>query len=171
MKCYHIQCIHELSKYERWFQFFSKRWLRRDGNTKSIFIGSYKNPSTCDSLELTQECMEIEESGILDTWDDHGYIFVKTSVLKLEKMLVLFGTGANGKSVFYDILNALLGAENFSSYSLQNLTNDNGYYRAKIGNKLVNYSSEMSSKMENEYFKQLSSGEKTSARLPYGAPI
>ena len=100
-----------------------------------------------------------------------GYIFVKTSVLKLEKMLVLFGTGANGKSVFYDILNALLGAENFSSYSLQNLTNDNGYYRAKIGNKLVNYSSEMSSKMENEYFKQLSSGEKTSARLPYGAPI
>ena len=48
--------------------------MRRDGHTKSTFIGSYKNPSTCDSLELTQECMEIEESGILDTWDDHDEV-------------------------------------------------------------------------------------------------
>jgi putative DNA primase/helicase len=38
-----------------------------------------------------------------------GYIFIKPSVLKLEKMLILYGTGANGKSVFFEILNALLG--------------------------------------------------------------
>ena len=74
-KCYQIQCVHELSKYGKVIpNFFSKRWLRRDGHTKSTFIGSYKNPSTCDSLELTQECMEIEESGILDTWDDHDEV-------------------------------------------------------------------------------------------------
>ena len=47
-----------------------------------------------------------------------GYIFVKPSVLKLEKMLILYGTGANGKSVFFEILNALLGIENISNYSL-----------------------------------------------------
>ena len=51
--------------------FFLKRWLGRDRNTKSTFIGSYKNPSTCDSFEQMQECMEIKESGILDTWDKH----------------------------------------------------------------------------------------------------
>jgi putative DNA primase/helicase len=100
-----------------------------------------------------------------------GYIFIKPSVLKLEKMLILFGTGANGKSVFFEILNALLGTENFSSYSLQDLTNDNGYYRAKIGNKLVNYASEINGKLETDIFKQMASGEPLSVRLPYGEPF
>ena len=100
-----------------------------------------------------------------------GYIFIKPSVLKLEKMLLLYGTGANGKSVFYDILNALLGTENFSSYSLQDLTNDNGYYRAKIANKLVNYASEINGKLETDIFKQMASGEPISVRLPYGEPF
>jgi putative DNA primase/helicase len=34
-----------------------------------------------------------------------GYIFVRG--LKLEKALILYGSGANGKSVFFDIVNAL----------------------------------------------------------------
>lgn len=100
-----------------------------------------------------------------------GYIFVKPSVLKLEKLLILYGTGANGKSVFFEILNALLGSENFCSYSLQDLTNDNGYYRAKIGNKLVNYASEINGKLETDIFKQMASGEPISVRLPYGEPF
>jgi len=100
-----------------------------------------------------------------------GYIFIKPSVLKLEKMLILYGTGANGKSVFFEILNALLGTENVSNYSLQSLTNDNGYFRAKIGNKLVNYASEINGKLETDIFKQMSSGEPVEARLPYGEPF
>ena len=100
-----------------------------------------------------------------------GYIFIKPSVLKLEKMLILFGTGANGKSVFFEILNALLGNENVSNYSLQSLTNDNGYFRAKIGNKLVNYASEVNGKLETDIFKQMASGEPIEARLPYGDPF
>ena len=96
-----------------------------------------------------------------------GYIFIKPSVLKLEKMLILYGTGANGKSVFFEILNALLGTENFTSYSLQELTNDNGYYRAKIGSKLVNYASEINGKLETDVFKQMASGEPISVRLPH----
>lgn len=100
-----------------------------------------------------------------------GYIFIKPSVLKLEKMLILYGTGANGKSVFFEILNSLLGTENISNYSLQSLTNDNGYYRAKIGNKLVNYASEINGKLETDIFKQMASGEPIEARLPYGDPF
>ena len=100
-----------------------------------------------------------------------GYIFIKPSVLKLEKMLILYGTGANGKSVFFEILNALLGSENVSNYSLQSLTNDNGYFRAKIGNKLVNYASEVNGKLETDIFKQMASGEPIEARLPYGDPF
>lgn len=100
-----------------------------------------------------------------------GYIFVKPSFLKLEKILILFGSGANGKSVFFEILNALLGKENVSNFSLQSLTNENGYYRAKIANKLVNYASEINGKLETDIFKQIASGEPIEARLPYGEPF
>ena len=101
-----------------------------------------------------------------------GYIFVRTNALKLEKTLLLYGTGANGKSVLFEILNALLGgSNNVSTYSLQNLTNENGYYRAMLGNKLVNYASEINGKMDVSIFKQLVSGEPVDARLPYGEPF
>lgn len=100
-----------------------------------------------------------------------GYIFIKSSVLKLEKTLILYGTGANGKSVVFEIIEALLGVENMSNYSLSNLTNENGYYRAMIGDKLVNYASEIGRDLDNAYFKQLTSGEPIDARLPYGNPM
>lgn len=102
-----------------------------------------------------------------------GFVFIKhgSKVLKEEKALILYGTGANGKSVFFEIVNALLGAENVSSFSLQSLTNDNGYFRAKLANKLVNYASEINGNLEASIFKQLVSGEPVEARLPYGQPF
>ncbi|MCP4438321.1 MAG: DNA primase [Aureispira sp.] len=101
-----------------------------------------------------------------------GFVFIKNrNVVKEEKALILYGTGANGKSVFFEVVNALLGEENTSNYSLSSLTNDNGYYRAKIANKLVNYGSEINGKLESSIFKQLTSGEPIEARLPYGEPF
>lgn len=101
-----------------------------------------------------------------------GSLFIKNSKLKLEKALLLYGSGANGKSVFFEVINALLGeTENVSSYSLQTLTNENGYYRAMLANKLVNYASEINGKLETSIFKQLVSGEPVEARLPYGNPF
>lgn len=99
-----------------------------------------------------------------------GYIFAKN--LKLEKCLVLVGTGANGKSVFGDIICALLGKKNYAAYSLGNLCDKNGYYRAEIGGILLCYSSEMGSKnSDSEIIKQLFSNEPISARSPFGKPI
>ncbi|PKD43694.1 DNA primase family protein [Rhodohalobacter barkolensis] len=100
-----------------------------------------------------------------------GYIFLKPSTLKLEKTLLLYGTGANGKSVFFDIVNAMLGDENVSTYTLKSLTNQNGYYRAKLANKLLNYATEIDGEMNTALFKQLVSGEPVEARLPYGEPF
>jgi len=102
-----------------------------------------------------------------------GFVFIKhgSNALKEEKAMILYGTGANGKSVFFEIVNALLGADNISSYSLQSLTNDNGYFRAKLANKLVNYASEINGNLEASIFKQLVSGEPVEARLPYGQPF
>ncbi len=101
-----------------------------------------------------------------------GYIFIKSSVLKLEKALFLYGTGANGKSVFFEIVRALLGGtKNVSSYTFHSLCSDNGYSRAKLGSVLVNYSSELGGKIDIEMFKRLVSGEPVEARLPYRQPM
>jgi putative DNA primase/helicase len=102
-----------------------------------------------------------------------GFVFIKhgCNSLKEEKALILYGTGANGKSVFFEVVNALLGSDNVSSYSLQSLTNENGYFRAKMANKLVNYASEINGNLEASTFKQLVSGEPVEARLPYGQPF
>jgi len=102
-----------------------------------------------------------------------GYVFIKhgSQSLKIEKMLVLYGGGANGKSVLFDIINAILGEENVSSFSLQELTDNSGYYRAMIANKLVNYASEINGKLETSNFKKMVSGEPIPARLPYGKPM
>lgn len=102
-----------------------------------------------------------------------GYVFMKHGgrTLKEEKALVLFGPGANGKSVFHEIVTALLGSKNISSYSLQALTNESGYFRAMIANTLVNYASEISGNLNTAIFKQLCSGEPVEARLPYGQPF
>lgn len=101
-----------------------------------------------------------------------AHVFINTAKLKLEKVPLLYGTGANGKSVFFDVVNALLGGDaNVSSYTLQQLTDKEGYYRAMIGNKLMNYASEINGKMDAPMFKRIVSGEPIPGRLPYGDPF
>ena len=102
-----------------------------------------------------------------------AYIFFRngTQSIKEEKMLVLYGTGCNGKSVVYEIVNALLGRENVSNYSLEKVTKDIGYTRAVLANKLLNYVSEINKNIDTDAFKQLVSGERVEARVIYSAPF
>lgn len=100
-----------------------------------------------------------------------GYIFVKNSVLKLEKVLLLFGTGANGKSVLFDVIMALLGRENVTNHSLHSLTVDNSKSRINLLDKLLNYSSEINGKLESNTFKQMVSGEPLEVPILYKQSI
>ena len=118
---------------------------------------------------LNKVLPDIETQRVLSEY--LGYVFIQPNVLKLEKTLFCYGTGANGKSVFFEIVRALLGTENISNYSLQSLTDSTGYYRASLANKLVNYASEINGNLETSVFKQLVSGEPVEARLPYGQPF
>ncbi len=88
--------------------------------------------------------------------------------LKYEKMLILLGQGSNGKSVIYEIVRALFGDENVSSYSLEGLTEPKSYSRPALPEKILNYGSEMSGKIHEEALKKLISGEKLEAREIYG---
>jgi len=99
-----------------------------------------------------------------------GYLFVKD--IKLEKIFFLYGTGANGKSVLFEVINGLIGDENISHYSLESLTDNSGYYRAKIKDKIVNYGTDIKlTNIDAGLFKTLASGEPIEARLPYCEPF
>ncbi|MCC2644761.1 MAG: hypothetical protein K0R94_539, partial [Burkholderiales bacterium] len=93
-----------------------------------------------------------------------GYIFTKN--LKLEKCLILYGTGANGKSVIVDVMNALLGIQNVTNYSLASLSQEHN--RANIKDVLVNWGYEIHGNLDSDTFKNLTSGEPIQARLKYG---
>lgn len=92
-----------------------------------------------------------------------GYAFTKG--LKLEKAALFYGDGANGKSVLFDIMNALFGKENVSNFSLSNLSED--YNRALIEHALLNYGSEINAGKIRDEFKVLVSGEPIQIRLKY----
>lgn len=102
-----------------------------------------------------------------------AYIFISPRKLKLEKVLFLYGSGANGKSVIYETVNALLGKENITSFSLDQLTDTkSGYYRAMIANVRLNYVSEYTpADIDHGMFKIIASGEPINARHPYGKPF
>ncbi|WP_092849577.1 DNA primase family protein [Algibacter pectinivorans] len=157
------------------FEITPQKQILRDFNSKDFL--TYQLPIAYDREAkaplfkkfLDEVLTDITKQKVLAEY--LGYIFINPSVLKLEKVLILYGSGANGKSVVFEIVSALLGRQNISNYSLQSLTNDNGYYRAKIGDKRLNYASELNGKMETDVFKQMISGEPLEARLPYGEPF
>ena len=92
--------------------------------------------------------------------------------LKLEKIFFLFGAGANGKSVFFEVINGVIGNDNISNYSLESLTDEKGYHRAMIKDKIVNYGTDIRlTKIDAGMFKTLASGEPIEARLPYRNPF
>lgn len=102
-----------------------------------------------------------------------GYLFVTRETLNLEKFLLLYGSGANGKSVFFDVINALLGSHNITKFSLESLCDDKGYHRAMIENVLLNYCTEVSGNkiQSTNFLKSMASGEPLEARLPYKDPV
>jgi putative DNA primase/helicase len=132
---------------------------------------AYDKDADCPIFDayLSRVLPDVEQQKVLAEY--FGYAFIPYSTLKLEKAIILVGSGANGKSVLFDVANALFGEGNISNYSLSSLTSKEGYYRARISDKLINYASEISPSMDSTYFKQLVSGEPIEARLPHGAPF
>ncbi len=124
---------------------------------------SYDASATCYEFDQYMNKVLPDENGRLLLQEFSGYIFTK---LNLEKMLMLTGSGANGKSVFFNIITALLGRQNVLTYSLGLFAHE--YNRAKLTNVLLNYSSEKGTELNPDTFKALISREPLQAREPYG---
>jgi putative DNA primase/helicase len=101
-----------------------------------------------------------------------GFASLFIHELKLEKALFLYGTGGNGKSVFFEIVKGIIPSELITHYSLENLVSDRSYERAELNNKLINYGSDINMKKINHgVFKQLVSGEPVNVRMIYEKPF
>ena len=119
---------------------------------------------------LNRVLPDIESQAVLQEF--LGYVF--THHLKLEKALVLLGSGSNGKSVMFEIMRELFGEHNVLTKSLGDLTDSDAGNdaRAKLENKLINYGSEIRAKdIDSDIFKRLVSGEPVAAREKYKTGI
>ncbi len=128
---------------------------------------NYNKDATCPTFDRYLERVLPDPSAREVLAEYIGYIFTRgISGFKLEKLLLLYGSGANGKSVFFEVINAMLGRENISNYSLASLSEEHN--RAQIVNKLLNYGSEIRAGIDADQLKALASGEPIQARLKYG---
>lgn len=106
-----------------------------------------------------------------------GAAFVSREKASIEKMLILLGAGANGKSVIYRVLQDVLGIDNVTSLSVGSLINGNDAEKnvASINGKRLNYCSEIETAVvKYEYsdtLKKLISGEPLSAKVLYRNPF
>lgn len=96
-----------------------------------------------------------------------GWLFIPG--LKLEKILFLYGSGCNGKSVFVEIVEALVGKDNISHESLSDLCGEYGANsRANLVGKLLNTCSDVApNAFAGDLFKRLASQEPISAKILY----
>lgn len=102
-----------------------------------------------------------------------GSIFIDRTKAKLETMLVLRGSGSNGKSVVFETVLGLLGRDNVSNFGIGALISGSEKKKniAYINGKRLNYCSEIQALefgKDSDTLKSLISGEPTEARPLYG---
>lgn len=152
------------------FEFTSDEWKQREFTPDDFLTYqlpfSYNVDATCPMFDEYLLRVLPDETSRMVLQEFAGYIFTN---LNLEKFLVLIGRGGNGKSVFMNILCALIGKENILQYSLGLFNHE--YNRAKLCNVLLNYSSEKGFDLKPDTFKALVSGEPVQAREIYQKPF
>lgn len=114
---------------------------------------------------LDQQCQKVLQEFM-------GAIFIDRRKVKIEKMLILYGAGSNGKSVIQSTLIGLLGEENVKTLAISDLISGSERKQniASINGKRLNYCSEIQTKefgQNADALKALISGEPFEVRLVY----
>jgi len=95
----------------------------------------YDPNAKCPTIDKYFADCELTEESIKTLEEFAGYCL--TPDMKLQKAIMLYGNGSNGKSVFINLLKIILGKEYVSGESLQNLENDK-YRVANLYGKRLN---------------------------------
>ncbi|GEC80201.1 DNA primase family protein [Flavobacterium aquatile] len=146
----------------------------KNDNLNYILSFEYDESVTCPIfLNYLEHCLPEEDKRMV-IQEFFGYVFTPNEVLNLEKCLLMYGSGSNGKSVLNNVMERIYGKINISSFSISKLTckQRGEYYLASIQGKLLNYCSDTNGAIDDSgVFKQLISGERVSARHPSGRPF
>jgi len=128
----------------------------------------YDYEPTVDTTYIRNFFLEsVEEDEALDVlFEFVGSAFVPNSVLNMEKLMVFYGSGSNGKSVLLDLIKQTLGDESVSTLELQQFSNDNKI-QVTIG-KLLNIGTELEGRdITPSLVKRLASGEPVTVDKKY----
>lgn len=129
---------------------------------------NYIDGASCPAI--TKFIGEVVGEEYVDTmFEIAGFCLIRD--MPLEKMVMFIGSGSNGKSVFMQLLEKMLG-DNTDSKSLDQIDKD-PYALAYLKDKLVNIGGDISSKpIENSnILKALTSREKIDTQVKYGSNI
>jgi putative DNA primase/helicase len=130
----------------------------------------YDKTKTCPRWDqFLDEICEGDEGKIRLLNEFAGYILFSPDNW-LQKTLILIGNGANGKSVYLEIMAKLVGKNNYSAVPIHKL--DHEYNVAALENKLLNVSGETSFRAlrDSSNFKDMVAGGEVIGRNPYESP-
>lgn len=96
-----------------------------------------------------------------------GLCYLDRSRMSVEKFLLLIGTGANGKSVIFEVMKKVLGDDNVSTFDSQQLVNEKMIPYVK--GKRLNFAPDMRRASDfDSALKALASGQDVTGRKIYG---
>jgi putative DNA primase/helicase len=163
-------------------------WWREDRLTPHTeMLGALtKLPITHDAIALPHEfrawlrvVFGDDDEMLRHVWEVIGYLLMTGN--PLQKIILLFGGGGDGKGTFLRLLRAMLGKVNYSSVSLHQLVEDR-FASSNLYGKTANISGDLSSKFlsDPQILKEITGGDSISASrkhgqafefVPYAVPI
>lgn len=142
------------------------REFRKEDYMKYQLSFRYDSQAKCPMFDafLDEVLPEKEAQDIL--MEMIGYCFIPTKSMRLERCLMLYGPGANGKGVVFNIVVAIIGENHVRGFSMESLSNDPNA-RAQLRDILLNYSTELGGKCNPDMIKKLVSGEPVHVKTLY----
>lgn len=137
---------------------------------RSILPCNYAPEADAPRFKQFMDEVTLGRQELIDIIQEYlGYVFANGDC-KYQKILILLGTGENGKSKLVDLVRSLAGEEGFSSLSVKSMFNEQN--RALMEGKLVNVAEENSrdSFRDTEFIKNMASGGFISVKRLYTQP-